>query len=228
MRFEVITLNHQDTKQAAQLGADRVELVSAMAEGGLTPSYGTLTRVLTTATIPVQVMIRPHSYGFVYTKTDWDIIREDIDMVRSLGGRRIVFGCTTEDGQIDEALLNKMLETADGFDITFHRAFDSLRSQQEGYVLLNKYKNQISRILTSGGEHKAKDAIPQLQQLIAKSKQLNGPTILVGSGIKPEELPNLHRELCAEEYHLGTGVRQGGNMHLPIDPEKMKMMKHYL
>ncbi|GAK02643.1 cytoplasmic copper homeostasis protein CutC [Geomicrobium sp. JCM 19037] len=119
MRIEVITLNHEDTKQAVQLGADRVELVSAMAEGGLTPSYGTIKHALQTAAIPVQVMIRPHSHGFVYTKTDWDIIRDDIDMVRSLGGRRIVFGCTTEGGQIDETLLNKVLERADGFDITF-------------------------------------------------------------------------------------------------------------
>lgn len=59
MKIEVITLNEKDTMQAQRLGADRVELVSAMQEGGLTPSFGTIKRVLEHAHIPVQIMVRP-------------------------------------------------------------------------------------------------------------------------------------------------------------------------
>lgn len=228
MNIEVITLNAEDTKQAAELGADRVELVSAMQEGGLTPSYGTIKNVLSTATIPVQIMIRPHSYGFVYNKTDWLTMKEDLSAIRTLGGNRIVFGCITEDGQIDERLLNNVLEHVPDFDITFHRAFDSLQSQLDGYRTLAKYKNHVKRILTSGGKPKAQGAIEELRKLISLSYELDGPTILAGSGISPDNIGTIHQQIAATEYHIGSGVRIDGDFSKRLDCNKMDQVKRAL
>lgn len=119
-KIEVITMNVRDTLQAEELGVDRVELVSAMKEGGLTPSYGTIKNVLAHAEIPVQIMVRPHSYSFVYDQNDWNTIKEDILVINSLGGNRIVFGCITPTGAIDESLLLKVIELVPDLDITFH------------------------------------------------------------------------------------------------------------
>ncbi|MDY0407512.1 copper homeostasis protein CutC [Paracerasibacillus soli] len=148
MKIEVITLNAADTLQAQEFGADRVELVSAMNEGGLTPSYGTLKNVLQSVTIPVQVMVRPHSFGFVYDEKDWNTIKEDISIIQELGGNRIVFGAVTKDGEIDEQLLEKVIHHAPNIDISFHRAFDQVKSQTNAYKVLTKYKDNVKRILT--------------------------------------------------------------------------------
>lgn len=228
MELEIITLNETDTLQAERLGATRVELVSAMQEGGLTPSYGTIKNVLATASIPVQIMVRPHSDGFVYNETDWKTIKEDLLAIKSLGGNRIVFGALTPDGHIDETLLNKVIECVPNFDITFHRAFDDARSQFEAYYILNKYKHHVKRILTSGGKPKAIDGIDNLRQLIQLSKQLNGPKILVGSGVKPGNLEELHNELQATEYHIGSGVRLNQDFSKDLDAVKMKQVTSYL
>ena len=73
MLVEVIVQNAEDAIQAERFGADRLELVSAMSEGGLTPSYGAVKGVLNSTKLPVQIMIRPHSYGFQYSEADWEI-----------------------------------------------------------------------------------------------------------------------------------------------------------
>ncbi|GGB55194.1 copper homeostasis protein CutC [Lentibacillus populi] len=228
MKIEIITLNAADTRQAAAFGADRVELVSAIHEGGLTPSYGTIKNVLSTSAIPVQIMIRPHSHGFVYDETDWKTMKEDISMIRTLGGNRIVFGCITDDGQIDEHLLNKVLEHAPDFDVTFHRAFDSLRSQLDGYRVLHKYKKNIKRILTSGGKPKAKDATLELKQLVALSNELEGPIILAGSGISSDNIGSIHKQIGTSEYHIGSGARLDGDFSKGIDRNKMDHIRREL
>lgn len=224
MKIEVITLNKEDTLQAEKLGADRVELVSAMLEGGLTPSYGTIKNVLKHAAIPVQIMVRPHSYGFVYNESDWETIKEDITMIKELGGHRVVFGALTSDGEVDEALLQKVIELDSNLDITFHRAFDQVHSQKEAYQTLCNYKN-VKRILTSGGADKASEAITELRELVQLSIELNGPDILVGSGVSPDNLAQLHQDIGANEYHIGSGVRVDGDFSKGLSSEKMKIFK---
>lgn len=68
--IEVIVQNDEEAIEAEKLGADRLELVAAIQEGGLTPSYGTIKQVLHSVRIPVSIMIRPHSYHYVYNQTD--------------------------------------------------------------------------------------------------------------------------------------------------------------
>jgi len=219
--IEVITLNKEDTLQAEKLGADRVELVSAMLEGGLTPSYGTIKNVLNNVSIPVQIMVRPHSYGFVYDEKDSETIKEDITAIKELGGNRIVFGAITDNGEVDEKLLNKVIEHAPDLDITFHRAFDHVTSQVEAYRVLNKYKHNVKRILTSGGKDKAENASNELRELVELYKKLNGPSILVGSGVSPDNIAHLHKQIGASEYHIGSGVRTNRDMNNSLSSEEM-------
>ena len=66
--LEIIAETIEDAKAIEKGGADRIELVSALALGGLTPSVGLVKRVLETVHLPVNIMIRPHDHGFFYTK----------------------------------------------------------------------------------------------------------------------------------------------------------------
>lgn len=228
MKIEVIALNETDVLQAQQLGADRVELVSAMSEGGITPSYGTIKRVLEKATIPVQIMVRPHNFGFVYSKTDWLTMKEDISIIRELGGNRIVIGAITENGDIDERFLDKVIEHAPDFNIIFHRAFDRVRSPLSAYRILSKYKAHIKRVLTSGGAPTALEGVETLKKLVELSRELEGPKILVGSGVNPDNLANLHETIGASEYHFGSGCRKNGDFSQPIDEVKMAKISSIL
>jgi copper homeostasis protein len=55
--LEIIATTVEDAKRIEASGANRIELVSALTEGGLTPSYGLIKKVVESVTIPVNVMI---------------------------------------------------------------------------------------------------------------------------------------------------------------------------
>lgn len=221
MILECIVQNEKEAIIAEKIGVNRLELVSAISEGGLTPSYGTLKRVIENVSIPVQVMIRPHSFHFNYDESDWNAIREDLLIARELGVKGIVFGCL-KDGQVDQLFLEKVINLVPEFDITFHRAFDELSHQADGLEVLCQYNNHIKRILTSGGMVNAVEGKEKLQQLMTLSDVWHGPKILVGAGLQAENIRGLHSFLQAEEYHFGTGVRIGGSLANPFDEKKVE------
>ncbi|KGA97661.1 copper homeostasis protein CutC [Alkalihalobacillus alcalophilus ATCC 27647 = CGMCC 1.3604] len=207
MQIEVIVQNDQEAMQAEQFGATRLELVSAISEGGLTPSYGSIKRVLSSVTIPVQVMIRPHAYHFNYSKTDRKIILEDIQALLNLGGKRIVFGALKDDKTIDTEFLEEIIALSSDLDITFHRAFDEVDNQQTAYEALANYSKQVKRILTSGGKINCEEGKSQLRALVNQSFTTDGPAIMPGSGLSSANIQELHQRIGAKQYHFGKAMR---------------------
>lgn len=207
MIIEIIVKSEIEAVQAQEFGANRIELISALGEGGLTPSYGAIVRVVENVKIPVQVMIRPHSNSYTYSEEDFNIIKEDILISKELGANGIVFGCLKEDFTIDEKMLEAVLKLADGMDVTFHRAFDRVNNQQEAYKTLCKYKSNIKRVLTSGGKQIATDALENLKNLVELSRIENGPIIMPGSGVTPDNVEKLALVTNAKEFHYGLVFR---------------------
>src|SRR5699024_10101088 len=131
----------------------------------------------------------------------------------------------TDNRKVDERLLEQVINHVPDIDITFHRAFDHVDSQIKAYHILNKYKTNVKRILTSGGQDKAADAVNELRELVSLSRELDGPNILVGSGVSPDNLTHLHQSIGANEYHIGSGVRIDGDFSKHLSEDKMKVVK---
>jgi copper homeostasis protein len=220
--LEVIALNREDAIRAEAYGADRLELVSAIGEGGLTPSYGTIKTVVSSVSIPVMVMVRPHSYSFTYTKEEWQTIREDIKAVQDLGAAGIVFGAITDKKTIDFDLLAMVLEEARGLSVTFHRAIDEANTW-ENYLALRQSPNYVDRVLTSGGKVNVPAGIETIRAMVKESRQNpSSPLIMPGAGLSLANIAAVHEQLHADEYHFGSAVRAEGQFPNPIEEEKIK------
>jgi copper homeostasis protein len=63
--IEVISTSPFDSKIINDIGANRIELVSALEIGGLTPSSAIIRKCLEVADIPTMVMVRHHNQGFI-------------------------------------------------------------------------------------------------------------------------------------------------------------------
>ncbi|WP_462410577.1 copper homeostasis protein CutC [Neobacillus sp. Marseille-QA0830] len=221
---EVIVLNQEEARTAEAHGADRLELVSAMSEGGLTASYGTIKTVVQSVTIPVMVMVRPHSFSFVYRKHEWDAMKEDIKVIRELGAAGIVFGANTEQKTVDYELLEMVLEEAKGLSVTFHRAIDEVDSLAICKSLCDS-PFKIDRILTSGGQPTVPNGLDTLQKMIEVSQKTNGPIIMPGGGLNADNIGYIHKQLQASEYHFGSAVRLDGNFKNPIRGDVIQTIK---
>lgn len=222
-KVEVIVLNQEDAKIAEAYGADRLELVSAISEGGLTPSYGAIKRVVNSVNIPVMVMIRPHSYSFVFQKEEWEMMIEDIKVARELGAAGIVFGALTDEKLVDYDILQAVIEEANGLSITFHRAIDEARPL-EIYTSLCESAFKVNQVLTSGGAPNVMEGLNTLRKLVADSGS-ERPVIMPGSGLDLNNIEFIHRTLNAGQYHFGSGVRVGRDFRHSIDGKVLQRIK---
>ncbi|MEC0093516.1 copper homeostasis protein CutC [Paenibacillus macquariensis] len=226
MLLEVIATTVGDAIMAERGGADRIELITAIREGGLTPSIGLIDRVREAVSIPVRVMVRPHARSFYYDQEDIETMRRDIKEIGSIGGLGIVIGMLKQDATIDEVNLQYLLDAADGMEVTFHRAFDEVQDQLEALDILLRYP-QIVDILTSGGSHSALEGADQLAKLTSMTVG-KSISILAGAGLTGQSLESFLQHSGVSRVHFGSAVRQGGDPMKAIDAERLQYIRTIL
>lgn len=206
-KFEICANSVESCLAAQEGGADRVELCAGIPEGGTTPSYGEikLARKLLTKT-KLHVIIRPRGGDFLYTPLELERMEEDIRICRELGVDGVVFGCLTEEGEIDREANRRLVELARPMSVTFHRAFD--RTADPMKALKDIISLGCNRILTSGQQPKAIDGISLLAQLEKKLKEYPLPPIQLqaGSGVNEENIRQIFDATGIHEYHFSARV----------------------
>jgi copper homeostasis protein len=207
--LEVIATTVADARLAAQAGANRLELVTAMGEGGLTPSLGLIEAVVAASAVPVNVIVRPHSRSFVYDADDYAVMLRDVRAVKAAGANGVVIGMLTADGEIDREGLARAIDAADGLAITFHRAFDETRDLQKALDVLLGF-DAVTNVLTSGGKPSVLRAESVVRELV---RQASGShcTVLAGAGLTIDALAGFVSATQVQAVHFGSGVRVGGN-----------------
>ncbi|MEX3809032.1 copper homeostasis protein CutC [Paraburkholderia sp. BR13439] len=224
--LEVIAPTVADARAAAQAGADRLELVTAMGEGGLTPSVGLIEAVVAAVGIPVNVIVRPHSRSFVYDADDYAVMLRDIRAVKAAGANGIVIGMLDAERTIDREGLARACEAADGLAITFHRAFDEARDLREALDVLLGFE-AVTNVLTSGGKPSVLQAQAVVSELV---RQADGSpcTVLAGAGLTVDAVADFVSNTHVEAVHFGSGVRVNGNGLAPVDQAKVMQVRALL
>jgi copper homeostasis protein len=210
MFIEFIGTTLEDAILIEQSGADRMELVSAITEGGLTPSHSLIEAAVNRVSIPVNVMVRPHSQSFCYTYDDLLIMKNDIKIIRSLGANGVVLGVLNEKHEVNQHMLEELLMECNGLEVTFHRAIDCTINPVQAAKTLAQYK-EITTILTSGGNGESSRRLQTIQQMKTVCKHVS---IMVGSGLNASNIRSVHSNVNTGYYHFGTAVRKN---HSPIE-----------
>ncbi len=215
--LEIAAFNIESALIASQAGADRVELCSELAAGGLTPSIETMTKVRQRLSCPFFVMIRPEPGGFVYGNEAFAKMQDELLAAKKCGADGFVFGILKKDGTVDEAANKTLVALADGLPCTFHRAFDAI--QDKPAALETLISCGFQRLLTSGGVGNAADYCDALRQLIVQAG--NRIVIMPGGGVRLNNIDVIRKRTGASEYH--SAALQGNNSF--ADPALIKDMK---
>lgn len=195
--IEIATSDFATTKSAVEGGADRIELCANLAEGGTTPSYGTIKRCRETFDVLIYPIIRPRGGDFLYTKDEYEIMLQDVKLCKQLGCDGVVIGLLNMDGTIDEARTSELIETAYPMSVTFHRAFD--RCKDPFIALEELIEIGCERILTSGQKPSVVDGVDLVAEL---NKKADGRIIIMpGSGVRKENIRMLAEKTGCVEFH---------------------------
>jgi len=184
--------------EAERGGADRVELCENMADGGTTPSAGTIKMAKKLLKIPVFVMIRPRGADFLYSEEEFEIMKADVQMAKELGADGVVFGILKPGGTLDTERMEALVNLARPMGITCHRAFDMTRDPFEALETLIILG--IDRVLTSGQTDSALTGAPFIRKWI---QWVEGRIIIMpGHGIKTHNLEEAVKLTGAREFHM--------------------------
>lgn len=194
MRVEISADGVDGAVAADRLGADRIELCSAGALGGLTPGPGLLSEVLRQCRTEVHVLIRPREGGFAYSPAEVAVMRADVRDAVSAGAAGVVVGALDPAGRLDTAVLGDLVAEAGGAPVALHRAIDVCPDPVEAAHLAASLG--IGRILTSGGAARAEDGVPVLRRMARA-----GITLTACGGIRAHNARHVAESAGVTEIH---------------------------
>lgn len=198
--LEVCAFNLQSSIIAERVGAKRVELCENPADGGTTPSYGTIKQTREKISIALYPIIRPRGGNFFYDEEEFAIIKQDILLCKQLGCDGISTGVHLQNGEIDTERLKRIVEWAYPMGVTCHRVFDAT---PDPFKALEEIIDcGCERILTSGQKTAAPEAIEILANLV---QQAEGRIIIMpGAGVRSSNIESLINGTGATEFHTSA------------------------
>lgn len=190
LALEIAVQDPAGVRIAAEVGAARVELATALALGGLTPSPATQELALAAAGADgpeVHVLIRPRAGGFHYDADELAVAERDVRHAIAAGAAGVVIGALDTEGRLDRDAVARLRDAADGASVTLHRAIDMTADPVA--TLRAARELGLRRVLTSGGASAAIDGIDTLRALVAAAEgQIE---VMAGSGVDVASAPLL-------------------------------------
>ena len=199
--LEVCVDSLASARAAIAGGADRLELCSALAVGGLTPYTALLEQIRAESDIPIRCLMRPRAGDFLYAPEELALMARQIPALKGAGADGFVLGCLTPDGALDREAMAPLLDACGGSGLTLHRAMDVSADLEQTYR--DAMALGFDTVLTSGGASSCTGGMETIRRLTALRDALEGPEVLIGAGVNADVIRRFRREIPgARAFHM--------------------------
>lgn len=193
--LEVCVDSYASAMAAIRGGADRLELCSALAVGGLSPSPALLRQIKAVSDIPVRCLMRTRGGDFLYTPEEIQQMAMEVELLSQADG--FVIGCLTPEGYLDKEAMQPLIKAAEGKGLTLHRCIDVSRDLVRTYQ--DAKELGFDTVLTSGGAGNCLAGRETIRELLT----LDGPEVLIGAGVKASVIETFRNEVeGAQAFHM--------------------------
>jgi len=200
--LEVVATSLESARAAERGGADRLELCVNLGQGGTTPPADMIRAVRDSVHIPFHVMIRPRPGKFLYSESEFEQMKAELQAAKIIGADGMVLGILKDDRTVDVDRTRDLVRLARPLPVTFHRAFDE--TPDALMALDHVVEAGAARILTSGQRSSAFEGRTLIRDLVQRAG--NRICILAGAGINHENARRLIRETGVAEIHAASAV----------------------
>jgi copper homeostasis protein len=204
--FELCAESIEAACAAESGGADRIELCSELARGGITPPAGLMAASVAALSIPVFVLIRPRSGDFVFSAAEFAQMQWQIAEAKKAGASGVAVGMLLPDGRVDVERTRALVELAHPLAATFHRAFDE--TPDLGESLERVIETGAEGLLTSGGEKEVLGGAERISALLRQAR--DRIHIIAGGGLRLATLADVVRRSGSFSLH-GSLTRTNGS-----------------
>lgn len=208
--LEVCVDSYASAMAAIAGGASRLELCSALAVGGLSPSAALLRQIKAVSNIPVRCLMRPRGGDFLYTREERRQMAMEMEALREAGADGFVIGSLSPQGDLDAEAMQPLLDAAGGLGLTLHRCIDVSRD------LCKTYRDAAAlgfdTVLTSGGAGNCLAGMDTIGKLLCLREETSGPEVLIGAGVTASVIEAFRKEFsCARAFHMSgkTEIESG-------------------
>lgn len=200
---ELCTDGSYDLSTLKGYGINRIELCSALSEGGLSPTRSLVQKVKSQFDGDIFCMVRPRSGGFNYSDLEIEQMKNEMKELGSLEIKGVVFGILNGFNEINHKANSDLMNLCKELNLqaTFHRAFDMTESPMNAFDHLEGIG--FDYLLSSGGKSKALDGIHLLDAINQRKTNLK---IIAGSGVNSDNVDHFI-ELGLDGVHF-TGSKE--------------------
>ena len=216
-KIEIACFNLDSAIIAQNTGADRVELCADMLVGGTTPTIEIIKQAREHLNIDLYIMIRPRGGNFVYSDSEFEQMKSEIETIKKLGVNGFVFGILKDDNTINIEQNKVLVELANPFPCTFHRAFDAISDYEK--AVEDVISCGFSTILTSGTFPNVMEGKEVLKQLVNQAK--NRIEIMPGGGLRSTNISEINEMVDANWYH-SSAITDGSEIASPEEIVQLK------
>ena len=216
-KIEIACFNLESALIAQKAGVDRVELCADMSVGGTTPTVEIIQQARENLTIDLYVMIRTRGGNFVYSGAEFEQMKSEIEAIKKLGVNGFVFGILKDDNTINIEQNKVLVELANPFPCTFHRAFDAISDYEK--AVEDVISCGFSTILTSGTFPNVMEGKEVLKQLVNQAK--NRIEIMPGGGLRSTNISEINEMVDANWYH-SSAITDGSEIASPEEIVQLK------
>lgn len=204
IQVEICTGGYRDGLIAAQAGAKRIELNSALSLGGLTAQVGDLCLLKKKTNLEIIGMVRVRDGGFYYTEEEHQAMLENARLLLENGADGIAFGYLNKDCTIDVRKSREMVDLIHQYKKTavFHRAIDLTPDLLEATRTLVEIN--ADRILTSGGRATALAGKETIKAMVINYG--SSIEIMAGSGISGDNAKEIIRDTGVTQIHASCKI----------------------
>ena len=215
--LEVCVESLEDALTAARVGAQRVEVCSVLACGGVTPSAGLVELVVERARPACVVLVRPRAGDFVFTTGELAQMRRDVERLRTSGVSGVAVGALTRKGELARSALTELIAAARPLEVVLHRAFDATPDRET--ALEEAIELGFDRVLTAGGAENALAGARALADLVARAR--GRIAILPGGGVRAAGVARLVRATGVDQVHSSASAPGRAGR---VDPDELEAL----
>ena len=220
--LEVRVTQGADAYPAEAGGADRLEVVGDLADGGLSPEPRLVAALRRRTTLHLRPMVRLRE-GFGTDGGEATRLHGLIASYADAGADGVELGFLNGLGEVDAEVLASLL---DGLALpwTFHRAIDSCLLPDRGWALLRRLP-RLDQVLTAGSPRGLAHGLDDLVQRARDPWQAG--VIMAGGGLHPDHVPWLARA-GVRAFHIGTPARPQGSYKAYVDVDLVRSWRRLI